>query len=69
MNRPQHLLADDNANANIWQSQFKRWQFIAAVDVITELIIFLLAVILLQGLFMSVKRKLAIGFAFIFRFP
>ncbi|KAJ5216302.1 uncharacterized protein N7498_002709 [Penicillium cinerascens] len=59
-----------------WRSQggqclnlFKRWQFIAAVDVITELIIFFLAVILLKGLFMSMKRKLAIGFAFIFRFP
>ncbi|CAG8910219.1 unnamed protein product [Penicillium egyptiacum] len=46
-----------------------RWQFIAAVDVITELLLFLLAVILLKGLFMSVSRKLAVGFAFIFRFP
>ncbi|KAJ5168966.1 uncharacterized protein N7482_004560 [Penicillium canariense] len=48
---------------------YKRWQFIAALDIVTELIIFLLAVALLKGLFMSVKRKLAIGFAFIFRFP
>ncbi|KAJ5669388.1 hypothetical protein N7462_010458 [Penicillium macrosclerotiorum] len=48
---------------------FKRWQFIGAVDIITEIIIFALAVILLKGLFMSVRRKLAIGFAFIFRFP
>ncbi|KAJ5737972.1 hypothetical protein N7493_001127 [Penicillium malachiteum] len=48
---------------------YKRWQFIAAVDIITELIIFVLAVALLQGLFMSIKRKLGIGFAFIFRFP
>lgn len=46
-----------------------RWQFIAAVDVITEILLFLLAVILLKGLFMSVRRKLAVGFAFIFRFP
>ncbi|KXG47931.1 uncharacterized protein PGRI_018010 [Penicillium griseofulvum] len=46
-----------------------RWQFIAAVDVITELLLFILAVILLKGLFMSVRRKLAVGFAFIFRFP
>ncbi|KGO67828.1 hypothetical protein PITC_045040 [Penicillium italicum] len=46
-----------------------RWEFIAAVDVITELLLFLLAVILLKGLFMSVRRKLAVGFAFIFRFP
>ncbi|KAJ5090227.1 hypothetical protein N7532_008911 [Penicillium argentinense] len=48
---------------------YQRWQFIASVDVITELIIFLLAVTLLKGLFMNLKRKLSIGFAFIFRFP
>ncbi|KAJ5319277.1 uncharacterized protein N7506_011981, partial [Penicillium brevicompactum] len=48
---------------------YKRWQFIAAVDVITEILLFILAVVLLKGLFMSVRRKLAIGFAFIFRFP
>ncbi|KAJ5937265.1 hypothetical protein N7454_004920 [Penicillium verhagenii] len=48
---------------------YKRWQFIAAVDIITEIILFSLAVALLKGLFMSVKRKLGIGFAFIFRFP
>ncbi|CAI7619773.1 unnamed protein product [Penicillium glandicola] len=51
------------------QNLYIRWQFIAAVDVITELLLFLLAVILLKGLFMSVRRKLAVGFAFIFRFP
>lgn len=50
-------------------TQYQRWQFIAAVDIITEVIIFSLAVALLKGLFMSVKRKLGIGFAFIFRFP
>ncbi|KAJ5549845.1 hypothetical protein N7535_002212 [Penicillium sp. DV-2018c] len=48
---------------------YNRWQFIAAVDVITELLLFLLAVVLLNGLFMSVRRKIAVGFAFIFRFP
>ncbi|KAJ5272748.1 hypothetical protein N7478_007873 [Penicillium angulare] len=48
---------------------FRRWKFIAAVDIITELILFSLAVALLKGLFMSIKRKLGIGFAFIFRFP
>ncbi|KAJ6010652.1 hypothetical protein N7451_002064 [Penicillium sp. IBT 35674x] len=48
---------------------YRRWQFIAAVDIITEIILFSLAVALLKGLFMSVKRKLGIGFAFIFRFP
>ncbi|CAG8110830.1 unnamed protein product [Penicillium salamii] len=48
---------------------YKKWQYIAAVDVMTEVILFILAVILLKGLFMSVRRRLAIGFAFIFRFP
>ncbi|OGE51335.1 hypothetical protein PENARI_c013G10508 [Penicillium arizonense] len=48
---------------------FRRWQFIATVDVITELLLFILAIVLLKGLFMSVRRKLGIGFAFIFRFP
>ncbi|CAI7606956.1 unnamed protein product [Penicillium bialowiezense] len=48
---------------------YKRWQFIVAVDVITEVLLFILAVVLLKGLFMPVRRKLAIGFAFIFRFP
>ncbi|KAJ5388159.1 hypothetical protein N7509_010700 [Penicillium cosmopolitanum] len=59
-----------------WRSQggqcrnlYQRWQFIAAVDAITELIIFVLAVALLKGLFMNLRRKLTIGFAFIFRFP
>jgi hypothetical protein len=54
---------------NVIETQFKRWQFIAAVDVITELLLFVLAIVLLKGLFMSMRRKLAIGFAFIFRFP
>ncbi|KAJ5584231.1 uncharacterized protein N7459_004031 [Penicillium hispanicum] len=49
--------------------KYERWQFIATVDILTELILFLLAVALLKGLFMSVKRKLGIGFAFLFRFP
>ncbi|CAI7564824.1 unnamed protein product [Penicillium manginii] len=59
-----------------WRSQggqcrnlYRRWQFIAAVDAITEVIIFVLAVALLKGLFMNLRRKLTIGFAFIFRFP
>ncbi|RAK88435.1 hypothetical protein BO79DRAFT_19503 [Aspergillus costaricaensis CBS 115574] len=47
----------------------KRWQFIVALDIATELIIFGLAVFLLWGLFMPLKRKLTIGFAFMFRLP
>ncbi|CAK44698.1 hypothetical protein AnigIFM59636_011631 [Aspergillus niger] len=46
-----------------------RWQFIVALDIATELIIFGLAVFLLWGLFMPLKRKLTIGFAFMFRLP
>ncbi|KAL4803706.1 hypothetical protein BDV18DRAFT_38301 [Aspergillus unguis] len=47
----------------------KRWQFIVALDIATELILFALAVILLAGLFMPLKRKFTIAFAFIFRIP
>ncbi|KAL3429170.1 hypothetical protein BDV09DRAFT_203264 [Aspergillus tetrazonus] len=46
-----------------------RWQFIVALDITTELILFGLAIFLLAGLFMPVKRKFTIAFAFIFRLP
>ncbi|RHZ59542.1 hypothetical protein CDV55_101593 [Aspergillus turcosus] len=46
-----------------------RWEFITAMDILTELILFALAVALLQGLFMPLKRKLQIGSAFVFRLP
>ncbi|KAL2829770.1 hypothetical protein BDW59DRAFT_34310 [Aspergillus cavernicola] len=46
-----------------------RWQFIVALDIATELILFGLAVILLAGLFMPLKRKFTIAFAFVFRLP
>ncbi|KAL4788297.1 hypothetical protein BJX76DRAFT_353325 [Aspergillus varians] len=49
--------------------QLARWQFIVALDIATELILFGLAVVLLAGLFMSMKRKMTIAFAFIFRLP
>jgi hypothetical protein len=39
------------------------------MDIVTELILFALAVTLLQGLFMPLKRKLQIGSAFLFRLP
>ncbi|KAL4887128.1 hypothetical protein BJY04DRAFT_213084 [Aspergillus karnatakaensis] len=47
----------------------ERWQFIVALDIATELILFGLAVFLLAGLFMPLKRKFTIAFAFIFRLP
>ncbi|KNG81982.1 hypothetical protein ANOM_010574 [Aspergillus nomiae NRRL 13137] len=47
----------------------KRWQFIVAMDILTEVLLFAVAATLLAGLFMSLKRKLPIGFAFFFRLP
>ncbi|KAE8348934.1 hypothetical protein BDV28DRAFT_152353 [Aspergillus coremiiformis] len=48
----------------------KRWQFIVAIDILTEVLLFTLAVALLAGLvFMPLERKLSIGFAFFFRLP
>ncbi|PLB54841.1 hypothetical protein P170DRAFT_442837 [Aspergillus steynii IBT 23096] len=46
-----------------------RWQFIITIDILTELLLFSLAVTLLSGLFMPLKRKMAIGCAFLFRLP
>ncbi|PYH96798.1 hypothetical protein BO71DRAFT_374605 [Aspergillus ellipticus CBS 707.79] len=47
----------------------QRWQFIVALNIATELILFGLAVALLWGLFMPLQRKFTIGFAFLFRLP
>ncbi|PWY87192.1 hypothetical protein BO94DRAFT_516977 [Aspergillus sclerotioniger CBS 115572] len=47
----------------------QRWQFIVALDITTELTLFGLSTALLWGLFMPFKRKLTIGFAFMFRLP
>ncbi|OGM43086.1 hypothetical protein ABOM_009200 [Aspergillus bombycis] len=47
----------------------KRWQFIVAMDILTEVLLFAVAATLLAGLFMPLKRKLPIGFAFFFRLP
>ncbi|KAL5358982.1 hypothetical protein BJX96DRAFT_53332 [Aspergillus floccosus] len=46
-----------------------RWKFIVSMDIFTELILFSLAVVLLAGLFMPLKKKLTIGFAFFCRLP
>ncbi|KAG2415006.1 hypothetical protein HFD88_006196 [Aspergillus terreus] len=46
-----------------------RWEFIVSMDIMTELILFGLAVVLLAGLFMPLKKKLTIGFAFFCRLP
>ncbi|KAL4932668.1 uncharacterized protein BDV17DRAFT_169745 [Aspergillus undulatus] len=46
-----------------------RWRFIVALDIATELILFGLSVLLLAGLFMPLKRKFTIAFAFVFRLP
>ncbi|RDW81019.1 uncharacterized protein DSM5745_04576 [Aspergillus mulundensis] len=46
-----------------------RWKFVVALDIVTELVLFGLAVLLLAGLFMPLKQKFTIGFAFVFRLP
>ncbi|KAL4888024.1 hypothetical protein BDV59DRAFT_206470 [Aspergillus ambiguus] len=46
-----------------------RWKFIVSMDILTEMILFGLAVVLLAGLFMPLKKKLTIGFAFFCRLP
>ncbi|KAB8072948.1 hypothetical protein BDV29DRAFT_202039 [Aspergillus leporis] len=51
------------------QTQLQRWQFIVSMDILTEILLFALAVTLLSGLFMPLKRKIPIGFAFFFRLP
>ncbi|KAL4979094.1 hypothetical protein BDW66DRAFT_157632 [Aspergillus desertorum] len=51
------------------ENLLSRWQFIVALDITTELFLFGLAVFLLAGLFMPIKRRLTIAFAFIFRLP
>ncbi|KAL4869110.1 hypothetical protein BDV12DRAFT_196732 [Aspergillus spectabilis] len=51
------------------ENRLERWQFIVALDIATELILFGLAVFLLAGLFMPLKRKFTIAFAFVFRLP
>ncbi|KAL2809704.1 hypothetical protein BJX63DRAFT_434984 [Aspergillus granulosus] len=50
-------------------NQVARWQFIVALDIATEIIIFGLAVLLLAGLQMPLKRKITIASAFFFRLP
>jgi hypothetical protein len=55
--------------ANVDQTQLQRWQFIVSMDILTEILLFALAVTLLSGLFMPLKRKIPIGFAFFFRLP
>ncbi|KAF7585473.1 hypothetical protein BBP40_010870, partial [Aspergillus hancockii] len=47
----------------------QRWRFIVSMDILTEILLFALAVTLLTGLLMPLKRKLPIGFAFFFRLP
>lgn len=53
----------------LYSLQLSRWQFIVALDITTELILFSLSLYLLAGLMMSMKRKLTIAFAFAFRLP
>ncbi|KAL2007716.1 hypothetical protein VTN00DRAFT_7698 [Thermoascus crustaceus] len=48
---------------------FSRWQFVTALNIMTECFIFLLAGYLLKGLHMPLRRKLAVLLAFASRLP
>ncbi|KAJ0426479.1 hypothetical protein BJY00DRAFT_272262 [Aspergillus carlsbadensis] len=51
------------------KDEVARWQFIVALDIATEIILSGLAVLLLAGLQMPLKRKITIASAFFFRLP
>ncbi|OGM40511.1 hypothetical protein ABOM_010617 [Aspergillus bombycis] len=48
---------------------FARWQFITAIDIFTEIALFIFAVVLIYGLQMAIKPKLVIMVAFASRIP
>ncbi|KAB8235600.1 uncharacterized protein BDW43DRAFT_269239 [Aspergillus alliaceus] len=50
-------------------SLFARWQFITAIDIITEIALFVFSIFLIYGLQMAVKPKLVIMVAFAARIP
>lgn len=50
-------------------TQIWRWRYVAFGDLLTELILFILAVCLLNGFYMYLLRKVALWFAFFFRLP
>jgi hypothetical protein len=49
--------------------QFGRWQIITAIDIITEVALFVFSVFLIYGLQMALKPKLVILVAFAARIP
>ncbi|PGH00162.1 hypothetical protein AJ80_09215 [Polytolypa hystricis UAMH7299] len=55
--------------ANLCHDMFIRWQVITALDVITELLLFGLAVLLLAGLQMPLQQKGIVLSSFAFRLP
>lgn len=54
---------------NLTQTQFKRWQVVTAFDVITEILLFGLALYMLQGLKLKLEKKLVVLSAFALRLP
>ncbi|KAE8371426.1 hypothetical protein BDV26DRAFT_302787 [Aspergillus bertholletiae] len=60
-------LLDDHVVRSI--QNFARWQFITAIDIITELSLFIFSIVLIYGLQMSIKPKLVITVAFASRIP
>lgn len=49
--------------------QFQRWQVVTAFDVITEVLLFGLAIYMLQGLKLKLEKKLVVLTAFALRLP
>jgi len=47
--------------------QFLRWQIIAAVDIVVEVLLVCLSIYLVHDLKMATSRKAAVVFAFLFR--
>ncbi|KAE8157297.1 hypothetical protein BDV40DRAFT_52185 [Aspergillus tamarii] len=50
-------------------SLFARWQFITAIDITTEVALFIFSIVLIYGLQMAIKPKLVIMMAFASRIP
>lgn len=49
--------------------KFQRWQVVTAFDVITEVLLFSLAMYMLQGLKLKIEKKLVVLSAFALRLP
>lgn len=55
--------------ANIDEKKFVRWQIVGALDGVTELALFVMAIYLVLGLRMNLQLKAFVVAAFAFRLP